>query len=465
MRRCSWLFVGIVAGCTGRIEVPKSLASDHGHADAAGERADGGNVAAAGDDPSVPERDAESSPNPTRDGGSQPGSGGGGADAGPQGPGSGTPIKCGDVARTQAPAPASVVWEQVLSTGAGNGILVDPAIPSNYYVFYELGALNNSPQRVQKSTDFGRTWRELPNSELNGDAWGVAIDPNPDRCKDKSPCPPPTMYRPAGYGFNNPDGSALGMYKSVDDGLTWVNIFKDYADGVLPAPGGGTVIAPQENGSAVDFYQAHILTDDAPNHVLFTYHYGKGQVVETKDGGETFEVHMLPGGSSHYAFAFDAVTWLLISQETEVGTFRTTTAGRVDGKISPEAWHKVDAGGHCHGAFTPWVDPTDCSVYFPTSSGLMRTRDQGATWEKVSDTGCTVSGTPNLLFVSSLFNDNGYRLDMRTTPPTKLDFKFPTGWQGIAPYGSASSFDEERNEWVIHATQYGGGVWRTTVPH
>lgn len=82
------------------------------------------------------------------------------------------------------------------------------------------------------------------------------------------------MYKPAGYGFGNPD--ALGIWKSVDGGVTWTSLFKDLYKGILPKKGGGTtMVSPTTDGIHIDFYQVHILPDDPPNHILLTYHYGQ----------------------------------------------------------------------------------------------------------------------------------------------------------------------------------------------
>lgn len=382
--------------------------------------------------------------------------------------GGGGSLHCGDVQHGRAPAPVEITWEQVLPVVAGNGLVADPAIPGTFYVFYETGELNASQQRVEKTTDFGDSWALVDETLINGNAWGVAIDPNPERCLDADPCPPPTLYRPAGYGFGNPDGSALGLWKSTDGGVLWHNLFKDYDDGVVPTPDGGTAMIPADtNGGHNDFYQAHILPDDRPNHVLVTYHYGSGQLLETKDGGDTWEVHSVPWGTSHYAFGFDADTWIVIPQEFDApgAVYRTTTAGRQDGVITTAAWTQVDTSLHCHGGFTPWIDPTDCSLFIVGSEGVKRSSDRGASWEMVyPGHGCTISGSPDLLFISDLFKPDAVRLDLRESPPAAVPFQFEPDWSGITPFGTASAYDAANDRWVILATQYGGGVWRTVVP-
>lgn len=379
----------------------------------------------------------------------------------------GPSIACGDAMHGRVPAPDTIEWTNVNPVAKGNGLVADPAISGDFYLFFQVAADNTDESRVSKTSDFGATWTEIEGSALNGNAWGVAIDPNRDRCVDQDPCPPPTLYRPAGYGFNNPDGSALGMWKSTDGGATWTNLFHDYWDGEVPTPDGGTAMIPADtNGGFNDFYSAHILPDDPPNHVLVTYHYGSGQLLETKDGGATWEVHSVPWGTSHYAFAFTAETWIVIPQQFDApgAMYRTTTAGRIDGEITTEAWTQVDTSLHCHGGFTPWIDPTDCSVVIAGSEGTKRTYDQGATWELVDPNGgCTVAGSPDLWFVSGLFSPSARRLDIRETPAVSVPFDFAGDWQGIPPYGTATAWDEANAQWVILATQYGGGVWRMTV--
>lgn len=384
-----------------------------------------------------------------------------GGDGGPS-------IACGDALHGTMPAPETITWTNVSPVAKGNGLVADPAISGTFYLFYQIGADNTDESRVQVTTDFGDTWTEIEGSALNGNAWGVAIDPNRDRCVGRDPCPPPTLYRPAGYGFNNPDGTALGLWKSSDGGHTWANLFHDYTDGELPAPGGGTVtIPPDSNGGTMDFYGAHILPDDPPDHVLVTYHYGSGQLLETTDGGATWEVHSVPWGTSHYAFGFTADTWIVIPQQFDApgAIYRTTTAGRLQGVITPDAWQQVDTSLHCHGGFTPWIDPTDCSVAIAGSEGVKRTYDQGATWEQIAggNNGCTIAGSPDLWFVSGLFTTYAQRIDVREAPPVAVPYDHAPDWQGVPPFGAASAWNEATGQWVILVTQYGGGVWRTTV--
>lgn len=275
-----------------------------------------------------------------------------------------------DGTATSKPAEEKIgVWTRMLNWPrdaepmSGEGLVVDPVRPSDFYFFYETGTPNAQGDRhVMKSTDFGATWQRIEKTKSKGNAWGVAIDPN----RHRNPSTPPTMYTPAGYGD-------LGVWKSTDGGVTWVNLFAKCVNGEMPRKGGGTVtFPPDKNRIHVDFYQIHILPDNPPNHILVTYHYGangKQALGESTDGGKTWEVHNVPFGESHYVYGLDAKTWVLIpGQGSMAGVYRTTTAGRVNGEISEAAWTKVAPFQHGHGFFTPWVDPRNGDIYFPASS-------------------------------------------------------------------------------------------------
>jgi hypothetical protein len=367
------------------------------------------------------------------------------------------------------------VWEPAITPPAGKticgeGVLVDPARASDFYFFYEETHCNGNPRHVMKSTDFGKTWTQIDKTPMRGDAWGNAIDPNPKR----DPGTPPTMYTPAGYADN-------GLWKSTDGGVIWTNLFKN--GGTVPKTGGGTVTFPLDgNRFNTDFYQVHILPDNPPNHILITYHYGTpGQTPlgESTDGGQSWVVHILPAGGSHYVYGVSANTWLLISGTDDgPGIFRTTTAGRVNGAISVNAWQKVDGTTHAHGAFTPWKDPNSANLYFPTGRGILRTGDGGATWTPIYNVGqSTLVVTAKYFYASSLFQPPLLRAPFDNpstwmTIPNPTNAAFGKSWD-VVPYGAAASFDGKN--WVIVQATYSapccnspvgksGYLWRYVEP-
>jgi len=361
-------------------------------------------------------------------------------------------------------------WPLATMLISGEGLVVDPVRPSDFYFFYETGTPNAGGDRhVLKTTDYGTTWTRIEKTASKGNAWGVAIDPNPNR----DPNTPPTMYTPAGYGD-------LGMWKSVDGGVTWKNLIP--SSGVVTKPGGGTAtFPPDKNGGHIDFYQAHILPDNPPNHVLVTYHYGTGALQalgETTDGGATWEVHNVPWGDSHYVYATDPNTWILVAGRSGPGTYRTTTAGRVNGVISEAAWTQVNNFTHSHGSFTPFIDKKNDVLYFPGENdfpvqGVRRSADHGATWVSIYDKSPVgmLIGTGSHMYASWLGGNSVLSGAIGDTP--NFMSSMPAGFTGsVPPYGAATSFDG--HHWVAIVAQYltsqnnmatgNGELWRYIEP-
>jgi hypothetical protein len=400
------------------------------------------------------------------------GGGAGSAQAGSSSGGGVAPI--GEITGAEGVWEPMLKWPKDTQPNSGEGVLVDPARSSDFYYFYQTPHLNSGDRHVLKSTDYGLTWEQIDETTVVGDAWGNAIDPNPQR----DPNTPPTMYTPAGYGD-------MGIWKSTDGGVTWVNLFAGVTDGIVPAPGGGTSqFPPGKSGERIDFYQVHILPDDPPNHILITYHYGapdsKLPLGESKDGGATWEVHSLPGGDSHYVLGVDATTWIAISGENSGGgTYRTTTAGRIGGQISLDAWTKVDDMEHPHGSFTPWNDVSGGYLYFPVKQGIKRSNDGGATWTSVYAMGTmgTLVATSEFVYAETLFQDAMWRASV--ADPTDWPMFAPpddAAWWGggVPPFGAASSSDGKRS--VIIRAQLSeltnnapplitnGEIWRYVEP-
>lgn len=371
-------------------------------------------------------------------------------------------------------------WFQDDQPILGWGMLSDPAVPGTLYAFYGDWATDGGLTHVLQSTNSGLTWTQVDKASFRGNTWGVAIDPSPNRQKDS----PPTMYAPAGYGN-------LGLWKSIDGGQTWKNLFFGLSNGVIPKKGGGTLTIPADsNGMHLDFYQVHVLPDDPPNHILVTYHYGQ-VLLESTDGGSTWELHSIPWGTSHYVLGVNATTWLILSQEGESqgGLFRTTTAGRDSGgAIGTSAWTKITAansnapgssGGqiamslrHLHGSFTPWRDPSNGAIYLAGDAGVICSPDGGATWNSVFQGGgmSSVAGTDKYVYASGRGSKIS-RAPKSCAPQTAAQAPNPwtnTNWSSLGspsdtladtpPFGMVSVFNGAH--WVINHLTYQNGSWR-----
>jgi hypothetical protein len=340
--------------------------------------------------------------------------------------------------------------------GGAQTVVVDPVRPSDFYAFVTPG--DGATTLVLKSTDFGLNWKDVnATADLRGVPWGAAIDPNPKR----DPETPPSLFCPAGFG-------SYGMWKSIDGGATWTNMFEN-----------DTAFTPYSPYGNVDGYQVVVLPDDPPNHLIITYHYGfkgaaepqasDGGLGESKDGGKTWEVHAPPAGfgNSHYLMAMDEQTWLVIAQynDNKNGVWKTSTAGRVGGKIDPAAWKRVDDHEHAHGSFQHYLDPRSGALYVPGYHGVKRSTDKGDTWEWVDEnTGYTSSviGTENYLYSNYRDGPTLRRASRSDGTDWAAYAAEPEGMRGAPPYGNAASFDGQH--WILVQGGHQSGLWRYVEP-
>src|SRR5581483_1785317 len=84
-------------------------------------------------------------------------------------------------------------------------------VPGQPNVFY-IGAVNGG---VWKSTDYGRTWVPIFDSQLTQSIGDIAV----------APSDPNIIYVGSGEGLQRPDLSVGdGIYRSADAGKTWVHL-------------------------------------------------------------------------------------------------------------------------------------------------------------------------------------------------------------------------------------------------
>lgn len=121
-----------------------------------------------------------------------------------------------DFARaSQAPAIAPSLltefhWRNIGPFRGGRTKAVD-GVPSQPYVFY-VGAVNGG---VWKTTDAGRTWEPIFDSQPTGSIGALAV----------APSDPNIIYAGSGEGMQRPDlSTGDGIYKSIDAGKTWTHL-------------------------------------------------------------------------------------------------------------------------------------------------------------------------------------------------------------------------------------------------
>jgi hypothetical protein len=394
-----------------------------------GSGASGGNLASGG-----------SSSGGDGNAGSGNGSNGGSGPIGTNGPecGTGNPVTInGDAG----------VWQQIdvpISYGdcGAQSLLVDPVRASDYYAF---GCPSSGPMFVLKSTDYGETFEQINVDGPGGNPWGVSVDKDPTRSVDTPPI------------FHSPSAGSGGVWKSTDGGVHWTKL-----------EALGPVMAAA--GASDDTYGVYTLRDDSPNHVLTTFHSSYGGFAETRDGGQTWEVHPSTkgsaGASSYIIETATPGTWLTIGIAfgDSRGLWRTTTCGRspdCDGEIDDDSWTKIDDSMHFHGAFQEYLEPETGVLYIPTSGGIRRSTDSGATWDNVYSDGWRSGLVATDKYIYSNYHlDPGLKRALRSDPTNWVDYAEKPGAMslGATPYGNAASSDCTRS--VVLMGTDDSGIWR-----
>ncbi len=195
-------------------------------------------------------------------------------------------------------------------------------VPQQPNVFY-IGANNGG---VWKTTDFGRTWIPIFDSQSTGSIGDVIV----------APSNPNVVYVGSGEGVQRPDLSVgNGMYKSTDAGKTWAHL--------------GLEGVQQIGGIAVDPKNENIVFVAALGHP-----YGPNEergIYRTTDGGEAW------------------TKVLYIDENT--GATQVTVDPSNPKIIYADMWA---------GRQGPWEN----GAWNGPNSGLYKSTDGGATWKKLT---------------------------------------------------------------------------------
>jgi hypothetical protein len=287
-----------------------------------------------------------------------------------------------------------------------------------------------------KSTDCGSTWSHV-NTGKNGAAldgsslWSMAIDPVDEG----------VMYAVAA-------GGALGLFKSTNGGVDWEQLF---------APGSEYATHAQYN-----FVGAIAIDATNHRHLVATSHgacsapygsNGSACQAETMDAGSTWTIVPNPDGLGFIelagAYLLGDDNWIF---STPFGkTYRTTDHGKSWKVVGPA----IEAGESAHHPLLPAPDGT---YFLPSDSGVVQSKDQGATWTLIPNTpgGYGFVMGDGHLYTCPLFNAS-----YRTAALSNL-----TSWSALpnppvraAGWGSAfMDYDEPHH--ILYSSSYQGGLFR-----
>jgi photosystem II stability/assembly factor-like uncharacterized protein len=383
---------------------------------------------------------------PTGSGAGDPGGGGGSGASNPTGSGGFVPPACADrdhALPSDAPTFAPGVWTNISPAGVPfdasatsltQGMTIDPCNPATIYV-----CIRGEQSGLYRSTNAGSTWQLVSPESM---CINVRVDP----------ADPNHLYAGNGVG-----SGADGFWVSRDGGQTW-----EMPQGFLDAAG-----APGVN--VFDVY--HVEPNPADfNHVLVSFHYywqnpawgdlSLAGVLETFDGGDSWIAHQ-PDPGWHAAGGYDVFflhdpelgigderTWLYGTQGA--GYWRTTDAG--------ETWTKVSDVDMQHGGGQLYYTK-DGVLYLSGAPSLLRSEDNGETWDEIGPPGAylSVTGDGKALytaqhgggsFITARENDD---TNWTTYPDDRTFFEGPF----------QMSFDPYNR--ILYAANIRAGVWALRV--
>ncbi len=300
-------------------------------------------------------------------------------------------------------------------------VLADPRHPGTFFAFVCY-------QGCWKSTDWGTSWSHVSgDGQLErGRPWSEAIAPDG------------SYLLACTGGWRHAGG---GVWRSVDDGRSWTTI---------PLAG------DDEDAYSLDLDPAD------RDHAIAAVGQGS-RVFESHDGGVTWAQRTPSGaGAGAYLFFLTSTCWLAVSGEGEArGTRRTTDAGA--------SWTTVADLEHLTGQEQICLDHERHAIYLPTRSGIHRSLDLGATFQRVSSTGAsTVCATQERLYalygwastrpvapqLQSAPRGDGRSWAVQAGPAAMIN----------GAKRSAAVRDPASGRWVILSGCWNAGLWRYREP-
>jgi hypothetical protein len=342
--------------------------------------------------------------------------------------------------------PAKGTWEDITPTAQrgldgtvynSQALMLDPFDSRTVWLGTAPGQSKaDARSGLYKSTNCGSSWTHV-NTGKNGSAldasalWSMAIDP-----VDQG-----VMYGVAA-------GGALGLYKSTNGGVDWEQLF---------TPGSEFATHAQYN-----FVGAIIIDPTDHKHLVATSHgacsapygsNGSACQAETLDAGATWTIVPNPDGLGFIelagAYLLGHDNWIYATPFGK--TYRTTDHGKSWKVVGPA----IEAGESAHHPILPTQEGT---YYLPSDSGVVQSKDQGATWTLIPN---TAGGYGFVMGDGHLYTCPLFSASYRAGALPNL-----TSWSTLpnppiraAGWGSAfMDYDDVHH--ILYTSNYQGGLFR-----
>lgn len=307
-------------------------------------------------------------------------------------------------------------------------------------------------QGVWKTTDCGANWRKMSEGINGADVnrgmnWTFEMDPyNTD-----------VVYTNSGYGSN-------GLYKSIDGGENWIDIWSSASQPVL--------------GKLFEYNFANVVALDPfdSQHVLLTFHegcwpslslprpnppYAGTCIVESFDAGSSWQVIFgkpeWKSGEGQIIFFLDSSsTWLWASQNS--GFWRTDDSG--------QTWVEIRGMTTSHLQGTRMHRAKDGTFYVPAGDGIWRSPDGKAnTWELIPGTGPIIGSIVSdgtTMYASTCYG-GGVCDQIRILTSLETDGRTWTEMPNVPKLNHGGNLGYDAGHKLLFSSNLLSGLWRVRV--
>ena len=240
-------------------------------------------------------------------------------------------------------------------------IIIDPKNSSNIYVAVPGPLWSDSKNRgLYKSIDGGKTWNNIFYVNEKTGCADIAVDPNnPDIVFASM-----WEFRRYPYAFNS-GGMSSGMYKSRDGGKTW----KEITTGLPPKPFGRIAFA---------------MAPSAPNNMLAIVEAAATGLYISDDEGDTWKKQSATANVEARPFYFSVIQ---IDPKDPKRVYRPAYEFSYSSDGGYSFASSSGEGGWLHSDMHAlWINPKNTDqMYVGTDGGVYVSLDRGATWMFLSN--------------------------------------------------------------------------------